>query len=45
VRVPDEAGLGKAKVTFSLKGWKRAVASCTVEIPVVAADKDEKRSK
>jgi hypothetical protein len=42
VRVPDEAGLGKAKVTFSLKGWQRLVASCTVEIPVVEA-KDEKK--
>jgi len=45
VRVPDEAGLGKAKVTFSLKGWIREVASCTVEIPVVEAKKDDKEDK
>jgi hypothetical protein len=45
VRVPDEAGLGKAKVTFSLKGWRREVASCTVELPVVEPAKEEKAGK
>jgi hypothetical protein len=38
VRVPDEAGLGKAKVTFSFDGWKDGrVAPSTIELPVVAA--------
>ena len=38
MRVPDEAGLGKAKVTFSFDGWKDGrVAPSTVELPVVAA--------
>jgi hypothetical protein len=35
VRVPEEAGLGKAKVTFSFGAWKEGrVAPSTVEIPV-----------
>jgi RNA polymerase sigma factor (sigma-70 family) len=35
VRVPDEAGAGKAKVTFSFDAWKGAsVAPTTVEIPI-----------
>jgi hypothetical protein len=35
VRVPDEAGHGKAKVTFSFDAWKEGrVASTTIEIPV-----------
>jgi hypothetical protein len=39
VRVPDEAGLGKAKVTFSFAAWKEGkVASTTVEIPVVTPE-------
>jgi hypothetical protein len=38
VRVPDEAGLGKAKVMFSFDGWKEGrVAPSTIEVPVVAA--------
>jgi hypothetical protein len=36
VRVPDEAGDGKARVTFSFAAWKAGrVATSTVEIPVV----------
>lgn len=36
VRVPDEAGAGKAKLTFSFGSWKAArVAPSTVEIPIV----------
>jgi hypothetical protein len=36
VRVPDDAGVGKAKVAFSFDAWKGAkVAPSTVEIPVV----------
>jgi hypothetical protein len=36
VRVPDEAGYGKAKVTYSFESWKEGrVASTTIEIPVV----------
>ena len=38
MRVPDDAGLGKAKVTFSFDAWKDGkVAPSTVELPVVAA--------
>jgi hypothetical protein len=37
VRVPDDAGLGKAKVTFSFDAWKDGrVAPSTIELPVVA---------
>jgi len=40
VRAPDEAGLGKAKVTFSFGSWKEGkVASSTVEIPVAPPEK------
>ena len=35
VRVPEEAGIGKAKVTISFPDWKGAkVAAMTVEVPV-----------
>jgi hypothetical protein len=35
-RVPDEAGLGKAKVTFSFEAWREgAVRASTTELPVV----------
>jgi hypothetical protein len=35
VRVPDEAGVGKARTTFSFDTWKRIkVAPTTVEIPI-----------
>ena len=43
MRVPDEAGLGKAKVTFSFDGWKGGrVAPSTIELPVVAAKPEAK---
>jgi hypothetical protein len=36
--VPDEAGLGMAKVTVTFPDWKKGrVAPATVEIPVVDA--------
>lgn len=36
VRVPTNAGLGKAKVTLSFEAWKEGrVAPSTVELPVV----------
>jgi hypothetical protein len=36
VRVPEEAGLGTAKLTFSFEAWKDGkAASSTVELPVV----------
>jgi hypothetical protein len=36
VRVPDEAGNGMAKVTFSFEAWEEAkVASSTIELPIV----------
>jgi RNA polymerase sigma factor (sigma-70 family) len=43
VRVPDEAGDGKAKVTFSFDTWKGArVAPTTVEIPVEEPPEEKK---
>jgi hypothetical protein len=46
VRVPDEAGLGKAKVTFSFNAWKEGkVAASTVELPVVEPKADKKDGK
>jgi RNA polymerase sigma factor (sigma-70 family) len=42
VRVPDEAGSGLAKVTFSLDGWKAAkVASSSYEIQVQDPPKEK----
>ena len=36
MRVPEEAGLGMAKVTFRFDGWKEGrVAPATIELPVV----------
>jgi hypothetical protein len=48
VRVPEEAGDGKAKVTYSFDAWKGGkVAPTTIEIPVAkpnsAEQGDEKR--
>jgi hypothetical protein len=38
VRVPDEAGEGKAKVTISFPDWKEGkVASAIFDVPVVKA--------
>jgi hypothetical protein len=35
VRVPDDAGSGKAKVTLSYPKWTgRALAPTTVEVPI-----------
>jgi len=43
VRVPDEAGLGKAKVTFSFDSWKEGqVARTTIELPVSRPQADKK---
>jgi hypothetical protein len=45
VRVPEEAGLGKAKVTFSFDSWKEGkVAPSTVEI-LVAKPRPEKQTE
>jgi len=39
VRVPDEAGNGKAKVTVSFADWKEGyVAPATFEVPLVEPD-------
>jgi hypothetical protein len=39
VRVPDEAGLGMAKVTLSFDSWKEGrVVPATVEMRVVDAE-------
>jgi hypothetical protein len=40
VRVPDEAGSGMAKVTFSFEKWQEGkVASRTIELPIVEPEK------
>jgi hypothetical protein len=46
VRVPEEAGFGKAKVTFSFAAWESAtVASSTIEIPIVEPEEMEKEDQ
>jgi hypothetical protein len=41
VRVPDEAGSGIAKVTYSFDAWKEGnVQPTTIEIPIKDAEKD-----
>jgi hypothetical protein len=41
VRVPDEAGSGKAKITFSFAAWEAGnVGTSTIELPIVEP-KDE----
>jgi hypothetical protein len=38
VRVPDEAVIGKAKVTLTFPDWKDGkVAPLTIEVPIVPA--------
>jgi hypothetical protein len=44
VRVPDEAGRGNAKVTYSFEGWKEGkVVPTTIEIPVIDPPPDDKK--
>ena len=39
MRVPDESGLGMAKVKFSFDAWTEGhVASSTIEIPITEPD-------
>jgi hypothetical protein len=46
VRVPDEAGDGKAKVTFSFDAWKEGkVRPSTVELPIAEPKNEEKDQK
>jgi hypothetical protein len=46
VRVPDEAGHGKAKVTYSFDAWKEGrVASTTIEIPVREPESEKEAGK
>jgi hypothetical protein len=46
VRVPDEADLGKVKVTYSFDAWKEGqVASTTIEIPVVGPGIEKEADK
>ena len=46
MRVPDEAGLGKAKVTFSFDAWKEGkVAPSTIELPVVGPEPEKSAEK
>jgi hypothetical protein len=41
VRVPGEAGKGKAKVVVSFPDWKKGkVTPATFEVPIVEADED-----
>jgi hypothetical protein len=42
VRAPEEAGYGKARVTYSFDAWTDGqVAPTTIEIPVVKPEKPE----
>jgi hypothetical protein len=44
VRVPDEAGNGKAKVRLSFPDWKDGeVASATFELPIAEPKDDPKK--
>ncbi len=46
VRVPENAGLGNAKVTFRFDNWKTVkVASSTYEIPIVDPNAEGERKK
>jgi hypothetical protein len=46
VRVPDEAGVGDAKVTFSFDSWKEGkVAPIIVEIPIEEPKQEKKEQK
>ena len=41
MRVPDEAGIGKAKITFSFATWEAGkVSPSTIELPITD-QKDE----
>ena len=45
MRVPEEAGNGKAKVTYSFDSWKEGkVKPTTIEIPIkdAEAEKEDK---
>jgi hypothetical protein len=43
VRVPEQAGVGEAKVTLSFDAWKEGkVAPSTVTIPVREPEPDKK---
>jgi hypothetical protein len=43
VRVPDEAGEGKARLTFSFDTWKEGkVAPSTIEVPIAEPKGGEK---
>jgi hypothetical protein len=43
VRVPHEAGLGTAKVTFSFDAWKQGnVAPSVIELPIVDPEPEKK---
>jgi hypothetical protein len=46
VRVPEEAGQGKAKVTLSFSAWKeRKVPPATAEVAVVDSEKAREGQK
>jgi hypothetical protein len=42
VRVPEEAGEGKARVTFSFATWKEGnVAPSTIEVPITGLQESD----
>jgi hypothetical protein len=45
VRVPDEAGPGIAKVTYSFDAWKEGnVKATTIEIPIKDAEAEKEEN-
>jgi hypothetical protein len=46
VRVPSEAGNGKAKITLTFPDWKESkVAPATFEVPIVDAKKADLKGR
>jgi hypothetical protein len=46
VLVPEEAGEGKAELTFSFDGWKSGqVARTTIQLPVVQPHEEKKNAE
>jgi hypothetical protein len=46
VRVPDEAGDGRARVTFSFEAWKDGrVAPTTIDVPITEPETTEDETK
>jgi hypothetical protein len=46
VRVPEEAGNGKARVTFSFAAWKEGkVAPTTIDLPITEPQESDRGTK